>query len=747
MLISANVSAIETFVVKDIRVEGLQRISAGTVFNYLPVKIGETMNSERSAEAIRTLFRTGFFKDVRLERDDGILVVIVSERPSIFKIVIEGNKDIGTDELMDVLKEIGLSEGRVFDRSLLDKIEQELRRLYFSRGKYGVKIKSTVTPLERNRVSLLLDVSEGVVARIHQINIVGNKTFTDKELLEDFEISTPTFFSFYTGNDKYSRQKLSADLERLRSYYLDRGFIKFNIDSTQVSITPDKKDVYITINITEGDKYTVSEVKLAGELVVQKEKIFNLITIKKGDTFSRRKSTENSDKITKLLGNDGYAFANVNVIPDIDEKEKHVAMTFFVDPGKRVYVRRINFTGNTTTRDEVLRREMRQLEGAWISTDKVERSRTRLDRTGFFEEATVETPAVPGSPDQVDVNYSVKERASGNLTGGLGFSQSQGLIFNINVSENNYLGTGKRFSLGLNTSEVNTLYSFSFFNPYYTLDGVSRSFNFLFQQTDAGNANIADFSSDTASIGVNYGIPFSEFNSAGIGVSLNRTAITTTNSTPREFLAFVRNNGSSFATAQFSGSLSHDTRNRAIFPDRGGSQSVSGLLVAGELLYYKFTYKHIKYLQLTRHLTLQLKGDLGFGDGFGGTTELPFFENFLAGGGRSIRGFQDNTLGPRDSFGDPLGGNLKAVGNVDLIFPIPFLKKEDTKAWRFTAFFDAGNVFDTNAGFSDGLRYSTGIGATWLSPFGALSVSLAQPFNKKSQDQVETFSFSFGQAF
>ena len=497
--LSQHVWAAESFVIKDIRVEGLQRIAAGTVFNYLPVKVGESLDDRASADTIRALFKTGFFKDVRLERENGVLIVFVVERPAIATIDYNGNQSIEEEALTEGLKEIGFAVGRVFDKSLLDKVEQEMQRIYFSQGKYGVKLETTVTPLERNRVGITIDVSEGVVARIHQINIVGNSVYEDEDLLDEFELSIPTLFSFYTDDDQYSKQKLSADLERLRSYYLNRGYINFNIDSTQVSITPDKKDVYITINITEGDKFTIKSVKLAGDLVVDVEELFPLFTIQKGDTFSRRRSSETSEKITDRLGEVGYAFANVNVVPEVLEKEKQVELTFFVDPGKRVYVRRINFTGNTQTRDEVLRREMRQFESAWISTANVERSKTRLDSLGYFEEVEVETPAVPGSTDQVDVNYKVTEKPSGNLLAGLGYSDTQGVVFNASVSQNNFLGSGKRVTVGFDNSETNTVYRFGYVNPYWTEDGVSRGFNLLYRETDASEANLASYTSDVIS--------------------------------------------------------------------------------------------------------------------------------------------------------------------------------------------------------------------------------------------------------
>ena len=775
--LSQHVWADESFVIQDIRVEGLQRIAAGTVFNYLPVKVGESLDDRASADTIRALFKTGFFKDVRLERENGVLIVFVVERPAIATIDYNGNKSLEEEVLTEGLKEIGFAVGRVFDKSLLDKVEQELQRIYFSQGKYGVKMETTVTPLERNRVGITIDVSEGVVARIHQINIVGNSVYDDEDLLDEFELSIPTLFSFYTDDDQYSKQKLSADLERLRSYYLNRGYINFNIDSTQVSITPDKKDVYITINITEGDKFTIKSVKLAGELVVDAEKLFPLFTIQKGDIFSRRRSSETSEKITDRLGEYGYAFANVNVVPEVLDKEKQVELTFFVDPGKRVYVRRINFTGNTQTRDEVLRREMRQFESAWISTANVERSKVRLDSLGYFDEIEVETPAVPGSTDQVDVNYKVTENPSGNLLAGLGYSDTQGVVFNASISQNNFLGSGKRISLGFDNSETNTVYRFGYVNPYWTEDGVSRGFNLLYRETDASAANLASYTSDVISGSMAFGIPITEFERVSLSMGYSNTTINTSAGTPQDFLveladidgggtpisdggvfngqnAIGTSDSVSFDTFTLNLGFANDTRNRAIFPDRGGVQRLGGeiALPGSDLEYYKLTYLNQRYFRLTRDLTLSMKGEIGYGDGYGSTENLPFFENFLAGGTRSVRGYEDNTLGPRirdansTSANNPLGGNLKTVASAELIFPIPFVK--DTRSWRFSAFVDAGNVFGSDEDFEfDELRYSTGLGVTWLSPFGALTASLASPFNDQADDETKTFQFTFGSGF
>jgi outer membrane protein insertion porin family len=741
-----QVLAFEPFTVTDIRVEGLQRIAAGTVFSYLPVKTGETFDEARSAEAVRALFRTGFFNDVRIERDNGVLVVVVQERPAISSIEITGNKDIETDPLLESLKEIGFAEGRVFDRSLLDKVEQELERQYFSRGKYGVRITTTVTPLERNRVGITIDVSEGRAARIKKITIVGNTVFDDEALLEEFQLSTPTLLSFYTGVDQYSKQKLSGDLETLRTYYLDRGYINFNIDSTQVSITPDKKDIYITVNITEGEQYRVKEVRLAGDLVLEPEELFPLVDLNPGDVFSRKRITETVTRIGEKLGDQGYAFANVNTIPEIDNETRQVALTFFVDPGKRVYVRRVNMTGNVRTRDEVLRREMRQMEGGWFSAAAVERSRTRLDRLGFFEEVNVETPTVPGSTDQVDVNYAVTETPSGNLMVGLGYAQSSGFLFNASVSQDNFLGSGKRVSVAFNNSDVNTVYSFSYLNPYYTIDGVSRGFGAYYRTTDASEANLADYTADTYGGNVSHGIPLNEFDTVNLNVQYENLELSEGVVRSRTVTDFLDTYGENFDSVKLTASWSHDTRNRAIFPDRGTLQRASAeLSVPGlDLDFYKAGYEHQTFVPLTKQFTLKLNGEVGYGDGYGDFDSLPFFENYYAGGVRSVRGFEDNTLGPKDPLtGDPVGGGFRVVGNVEVLFPPPFFTK--TNSFRMSAFVDFGNVYPEFSDFDTAdLRYSVGVGATWLSPLGALTFSLAKPLNEKDEDEPQVFQFTIG---
>lgn len=747
-----NVYAVQEFVIEDIRVEGLQRITPGTVFNYLPMKVGDTFDDQRSAEAVKALFKTGFFKDIRLERDGGILVIILEERPSIGSITISGNEDIRSEDLIDSLRQIGFAEGRAFDRSQLEKLEQELRRQYNSLGKYAVKIESTVTELDNNRVAVAIDVSEGVAAKIQKINIVGNTVFKEKKLLKLFKSTTPTLFSFFTKDDQYSRQKLTADIESLRSFYLNNGYINFNVDSSQVSITPDKKGIYITINITEGELFTVSEVNLTGKLILPEDDIFNLISVRGGDIFARRQLTSSSNAISTLLGNDGYAFANVNAIPEINDEDNTVAITFFVDPGKRAYVRRIQFSGNTRTRDEILRREMRQQEGSWFATEKVDRGRIRLQRLGFFGEVNVETPAVAGTTDQVDVNYTVEETPSGNLSLGLGFSQTGGLVFQTSVTQNNFLGSGKRISFSFNNSEINRRFGFSYTNPYYTMDGVSRSLSAFYQKTDSFDANVTAFDNTIWGGSVGFGVPITEYNIFHTSLSYENTGISVGLGSAQEVRDFIAENGNQYNILRWSNSLSFDTRNRTVLPDKGALHRITAEIalptLGNSLEYYKISYKTQWFTSIYEDYIFSLKGNFGYGDSYGDTDGgLPFFENFYAGGPKSVRGYEENTLGPTDSLGRPLGGNLRLVAGAEVILPVPFFR--EVKSVRIAGFFDAGNVYNLKKEDFDvaELRYSVGLSGIWVSPFGLLSASIAQPIADQEDDQIQNFQFTFGTSF
>jgi outer membrane protein insertion porin family len=741
--------AVDVFVIKDIQVEGLQRIAAGTVFNYLPVKVGDTLTEESGQQAIRALFKTGFFSDVRLERKDNVLVVTVAERPSIGNIKITGTKDIDEDTLKKSLRDVGLAEGRVFNQSILDKVEQELKRQYFSRGRYAVQVKPIVKPLERNRVAVTIEVSEGRIAKIQQINIVGNSVFDDKQLLKTFTLTPPTLFSFLTKNDQYSKQKLASDLESLRSFYQNQGYLEFSIDSTQVTITPDKQAIYVTVNITEGKKYTIAHYNLAGKLVVSEAELRGLVTIKPGEVFSRQAITDTTKKISDRLGNEGYAFANVNAIPDIDKQKQTVAFTFFIDPGQRVYVRRIEFAGNTTTRDEVLRREMRQFEGGWFSAEKIQRSVARLKRLGFFEEVNVETPPVAGSPDQVDVSITVKERPTGTFLVGIGYSDAEGVLLNSSISYRNLFGTGKELSASINNSEASRNFSINYNNPYYTLDGVSRGFNIYSSKVDAAAANTAAYNSSTAGAGVFFGIPISENRSVNLGFAYENITFDVNSTSAQIAQDFVAQHGDSNDIVKGTVSWAYDTLDSPIFPSQGILQRISGevALPGSELEYYRMTYLASGYYPVTRNLTFKLKSELGYGDGYGSTTELPFYKNFYAGGTTTVRGYRARSLGPRDPLTlDPVGGASRILLNSEVLFPVPGVK--DNKSMRLSVFVDVGMVYAPDASINlDELRYSTGVSFSWFSPIAPLSVSYAWPLNDKPDDRIDRFQFTLGTTF
>jgi outer membrane protein insertion porin family len=743
--------AIESFVVKDIRVEGLQRIAAGTVFNYLPVKVGDTITEKNAQEAIRALHKTGFFKDVRLERQGGVLIVAVVERPSIGSVRILGTKEMSEDDLKKGLKEIGLAEGRVYNKSLLDRIELELRQQYFSRGYYAVVVKPTVTPLERNRVDITIDVSEGKPARIREVNVVGNHVFDDDDLQELFTQGPTPWWAVFSSRDQYSKQKLAGDLERLRNHYQDRGYLEFNIDSTQVTITPDKEHLYITANITEGKKFTVTGFKLSGTFVVPEEELRKLVTILPGSVFSRKEITETTKKITDRLTNEGYAFANVNAIPDTHRDKSEVAFTFFIDPGKRTYVRRVNFSGNVSTRDEVLRREMRQLEGSWYAADKIQRSRVRLQRLGFFEDVNVETPAVPGTQDQVDMNVSVKERATGNLLLGIGYSDADGLLFNASITQSNLFGTGKELTASFDNSRSATNFNIRYVDPYYTDSGISRGYNLFSSTVDAAAADTAAYNTRTNGVGIFFGIPLSEDNRLHLGADIEKIDIRTSDTSAQVAQDFVAEHGRASNMLKATLGWSQDSLDSRLLPTQGATQSISGeLAVPGsDIQYYKLTYQAGRYWPLSENLTYRLKGELGFGQGYGDTSSLPFFKNYYAGGSSSVRGWASRSLGPRDTLppNDPIGGSKRVLGNMELLFPVPGAPR-DAKSMRMSLFADAGMVYGPKESVDVGqLRYSYGLAFNWFSPIGPIGFSFAMPVNDKPEDRTEHFQFSLGVPF
>ncbi|MBX9675288.1 MAG: outer membrane protein assembly factor BamA [Methylotenera sp.] len=752
-LFSQHVLALEPFVIKDIRVEGLQRTEAGTVFNFLPVQVGDTMSDEKATQAIKSLYNTGFFKDVRIEAEGEILIVTVQERSAIAKIEFSGNKSFPSDKMLEGLKQIGISEGLIYDKSLLDRAEQEIKRQYLSQGKYSATVKTVSSPLERNRVGVRFEIEEGIAAKIRDINIVGNNIYTTEDLRAEFLLTTPNWMSWWNKNDQYSKQKLTADLETLKSFYLNKGYLEFSVDSTQVSISPDKQDIYITINVTEGEKYTISDVKLAGELQVPESELKPLIKIAKDDVFNRQLITESSKAIGDRLSNEGYAFSNVNAIPEINKENHTAAFTFFVDPGKRVYVRRINLTGNTRTRDSVLRRESRQLESAWYAGDKINRSKERLDRLQYFDEVTIETPAVPGTSDQVDININVTEKSTGSVQFGAGLSSNEGVVLGVTVNQQNFLGTGNRVSAQINTGRVNTVYSLSYTDPYFTPDGISRGFDIYRRDVNTQSLDIGTYNSSSYGAGVRFGLPLTERDFFSAGLTADFTKIDLSSGSPRQYLNFCGNSsGCSSNSLALNLGWTHDSRDNTLFPNKGVLQRLTAeATVPGlDLQFYKLEYRHTWFKQPIKDVTFMLNGELGYADSYGDRA-FPFFRNFYAGGVNSVRGFDNGAIGPRDF--DPLtnqdfavGGTSRIVGNAEVFVPVPLLK--NASQFRLSAFVDAGNVYAENQSINLGeLRYSTGIGVSWFSPFGPLKLVFAKALNEQEGDRTQVLQFQLGQQF
>ncbi|MEP6940532.1 MAG: outer membrane protein assembly factor BamA [Rudaea sp.] len=804
--LTAHVHAIDTFVASDIRIDGLQRISAGTVFTYLPVEKGDSVTTERVQQAVRALYKTGFFTDVQISRQADILVITVKERPAISKIQIKGNKDLKEEDLLKGLKEIGLSEGEPFDRLSLDRVTQELTRQYYNRGKYNVSVKPTVINLDRNRVELSINIAEGKVAKIKSIDIVGNKVFSEGEVRSDFESNTSNWTSWYSKDDQYSREKLTGDLEKLNSYYLDRGYIDFNVDSTEVTISPDKRAMYLTAAVSEGEIYKVSDIKVSGTLVVSEDAMRGLITFVPGEVFSRVKVQKTAEAMTAILANIGYAFAQVTPIPTPDKEKREVGINFFVNPGKRVYVRHVGFKGNTRTQDEVVRREMRQLEGAWYSQAAIDRSKVRLQRLGYFKKVDISTPRVPGTDDQVDLLVTVEETNSGSFTFGIGYSQVEKLIASVSVSESNFLGTGDKAGVTVSKSYYLTQYQLNYYQPYLTDSGIGLGYDLRYSKYDQGQANIANYTNNTAAFSTNLGLPISESDSVSLSVGASRTKIITFYDSPVPSYDALGNqildsngnrvyqqdaNGTFITTRNYispgpiidylnavghytfheltlQAAWAHDTRNKFFNPTHGSLQQF-GLEVAvpgSTVEYYKASYRYAQYLPITNSLTLEASAFVGYGNAYGKHSDLglPFFENYYAGGIADVRNFRDNTLGSAATRTlyptcttytqanyclQPLGGAFKTTGSVELIIPTPFVK--DDTATRLSWYVDFGNVYKNFNDFSftgpDGFRASTGISLHWQAPVGPIVINLGHPIIKKPGDISETLQFNFGGTF
>jgi len=798
---SAPSRTTEEFVVGDIRLEGLQRISEGTVYNYLPINIGDRLDQRRVSEALRALYDTKFFRDVEMRRDGGTLVIAVLERPSIESFEIKGNKDIKTEDLQKSLRNVGLATGKTFDQSVLDEVKQYLTDQYFSRGKYAVRVDTKVEEVPGNKVKLTIDVNEGKRARIRQINVAGNTAFPDEELLEQFELKTPNWLSWYRSDDRYAREALSGDLEKLRSYYMDRGYANFAVTSTQVAIAPEKDDIFITINVNEGEVFKVSEVKIAGNMVVPESELRRLIFMRAGNTYSLRAVTATTEAMKLRLGVDGYAFATIDPVPQVNQDTKEITLTFVVDPKNRVYVRRVNFNGTSGVNDEVFRREMRQLEGAYLSNSAVERSKQRIQRLPFIEKVEVETNQVAGAADLVDVDFQIEEGLPGQFGGGVGYSESQSIILNGNFVHSNFMGSGNRIAAEINSGRYAKAFSFSHSDRYTTIDEVQRSISVGYRDVTQFTSAASDFDTETISLGINYDWPISEYQYIGIGATAQRSELVTTEGgSADQAVDWVRNNGnpriscrqvtldddcedpfefevvsSKFDAYELNLGWRYDSRNRAIFADRGMRHrfNVAYTMPGSDVEYWSASYDYLQFIPIWRSFVLMFNAELAYGEALGDTTALPPYRQYFAGGPESVRGFRESRLGPKDNFGRPYGGNIKTVAQTELLLPIP---EKWRNSARFSLFYDVGNIFsDQNIVFNapdlDGdattipavidygfkyseLKQSVGIAVQWLAPLGVFRFSYAMPLNDKRGDtdtrwgdEIEGFQFSIGQAF
>lgn len=755
LLLAAKTVYAVSFVVEDIEVRGIKKISVGTVLNYMPVKAGDTFDSSDAPKAIKELYKTGFFNNITLLQENNSLIIEVEERPAIAEVNFDGNKELNDDVMKDALKQTGMTKGKIYNPKLLEKLEQELQQLYYSLGKYSARVDVKATQLDADRVQVDIEISEGAPAKIRSINLIGNHDFTDQELLDEFKL-VPTDDAWF-GSDKYSSTKLSGDLESLKSFYLDQGYVRFNVESKQVSITPDKKDINIAINMQEGHQYTIKEIKLTGDLIVPEEELKALLNLRSGDIFSRKNITASIKLMNRRLGDEGYAFANVRSIPEIDDETKTVTLTLLVDPGKKMMVRQIVFEGNAQTRETILRRELRQFEGTQYSQSLMDRSRVRLQRLKYISAVDMRNVKVPGEPDQMDVIFTVTERFSGSFTVGLGYSQSQGTLFNIGLTHDNIFGSGNQLGFVFNNSTAERQYEFTYLNPYYTPDGISRGFSAKYTKTDASEANITNYLLDKFELSVNYGIPLSEYNQLHFSLGLVRNDLSISDSSSDEVKNFIVDNNSNITStvdlkgdeyddAFFSVSFSKDSRNRSIFPETGSLNSIGLEVHNGELDYYKALYRHQTVFPVGAGVTFSFKGRLGYGEAYGETTDLPFFTKYTAGGVRTVRGYDYNSLGPRDSKDQIFGGNFQVITNSEFLLPLDALG--GAESFRLGLYFDAGNVFAESEDYDSAeLRTSAGISAKWFTLIGPIELSYAVPLNDKPGDETKNFQFSLGAPF
>ena len=743
---AANVWAVEPFAVKDIRVDGLQRVEPGTIFASLPFRIGDQYNDEKGSAAIRALFALGLFKDVRIEVQNDVVIVVVEERPTINAIDFAGIKEFDKDNLRKALRDVGLTEGRPFDQSLADRAEQELKRQYIERSFYGAQVVTTVTPIERNRVNLTFTVTEGEPARIREIRIVGAHAFSESSLKKLFDLDTGNWLSFYTKSDRYSRTKLNADIETLKSYYLSRGYLEFRVDSTQVAISPSKEEISITINVTEGQRYVVSGVKLAGNYLGKEKEFESLITVKPGEPYNADQVTATTKAFTDYFGNFGYAFAQIEARPVIDRENRRVALVLVADPSRRAYVRRINIQGNNRTRDEVIRREFRQFESSWYDGDKIKLSRERLDRLGYFKEVNVETVDVPGAPDEVDLNVKVEEKPTGSLQVGAGFSQAEKLTLTFGIKQENAFGTGNYLAVDVNTSKYNRTLAFSAVNPYFTQDGISRGFDLYYRSSRPYEDQGGNYRLETLGAALRFGIPFSETDTVYVGGSAERVKIIPGTNIPAAYLAFADAYGFSTTSLPLTVGWGRDTRDSSISPTKGRFQRVAGEVgLVGDTNYFRTSYQLQQYIPVTKQFTVGLNGEIGYGKGLSGHP-FPVFKNFYSGGLGSVRGFEQGTLGPIDVTGSIIGGAKKLTFNAEFITPFPGAGND--RSLRGFAFFDAGNVWGENQRMTlSDMRASVGVGISWVSPIGPLKIALAHPVRKFAGDKIQTVQFQIGTSF
>ena len=796
LLISFNLAAFDEFLVSDIRIIGLQRVSTGSIFNVIPISVGDRIDTTKSNDIVRSLFSTEQFDDIQIAKDGNTLIITVVERPSISAIEISGNKALKTEQLLESLDGVGIKEGEVYKRSTLEKVKSELVRSYASNGRYGagVEIEELIKP--RNRIEINIEVDEGESAKIKKIIIIGNETYTDDELLDSFELAEGSFFSFLSSNNQYSREKLVGDIETLESYYRDRGFLKFSIESSQISLSRDKKSIFITYNVNEGQKYTINDANVIGEIPFEEEIYIDIINNLKDQTYSQAQITGIEEFFVNVLGNRGYAFAEVSGDAEVINDTNEVKLTFSVVPGNKTYTRKILFTGNNITQDHVLRREMRQFEGAWTSDNSIEAGKVRLERLGYFKEVNVETVPVVGTEDQIDIIYSVEEETTGSVGGNIGYSDF-GLMLGFNLQEQNFLGSGNTVGIGINKNIYSEMYNLSYADPYANKDGVSLGYNLYFRETDYGEFNIANYLTNSNGIGAQFGYPTSDITRLGFNITYDKTDIDIGTLPAREIYDFVAAEGNIFETISTQFSWQRVTLNRGLFPTAGSSTvlSLSTTIPGSDINYYRASVRQRYYRPLSSNFVFGFQGELGYVDVYGDTKETPFFQNFYAGGPRSLRGFESNTLGPRstdapcyefnyveetcpnliDIDGDgeldtpylnpyanstsryrdrPIGGNIKIEGSLQLIFKLPFI--EDQRSLRSAFFLDFGNVFSDNCKdyqtncykpAVEELRYSYGVGVTWITGFGPLSLAIAKPTNAGPQERTEEFQFTVGNVF